>query len=119
MNKPLEQPQTKMKNGCCCANQQPSIVAPIVKDSGDLPVQKFKVEGASCGACVGKIERALLTASGVKQARMDLSTGTATVTGTVDSIDSADLIRALAQAGFVATPINTTPTKNNTGSYDE
>lgn len=120
MNKPLKQPETEIKNGCCCASRRSSSAMTLEVNKGvEVSTQLFKVEGANCATCVGKIEQALLTISGIKQAHMDLSMGTATVTDAIDRIDKTDLIRTLAQAGFVATPINSTSSKNNAELYDE
>lgn len=113
MNNSSVQRETKTKHGCCCVSRVKPLINDLVsgaKKGGDLS-QEFKVEGASCGGCVSKIEEALLAMSSVNNASMDLSTSIVTVTGT---IKSHDLIQVLKKVGFVATLINT-----NQGSYDE
>jgi Cu+-exporting ATPase len=102
MNNQLDNVMKKNKTGgCCCSNKilQSNASDSSTNDNSDLPLQKLSVEGASCGGCVGKIEKALLTISDVKTAKMELSTGIATVTGTAD-IQS--LIGALESVGFHA-----------------
>lgn len=89
-------------NGCCCSagiKTPPNYVDSSEKENDAIPTQKLTVEGASCGACVSKIEKTLRTVSDVKSASMDLSAGIATVFGTAH-IQS--LIRALANKGFHA-----------------
>lgn len=93
----------KNSNGCCCSaglKTSPNSLDSTKKENNLLPTQKLTVEGASCGACVSKIEKALLTVSDVKSASMDLSAGIATVVGTADL---QSLIGALEQVGFHAT----------------
>jgi Cu+-exporting ATPase len=86
-------------SGCCCASKesQSKLLGSSANENNDLPSQKLIVEGASCGGCVGKIEKALLAVSGVETAKMELSTGIATVSGTAEI---QHLIRALESAGF-------------------
>ena len=88
--------------GCCCSgkDQQRDEIANQAVQSNDLPLQKLAVKGASCGGCVGKIERALLSVAGVEEAHMNLSTGVAIVSG--DAVMQM-LIDALEAVGFSAT----------------
>jgi len=89
-------------NGCCCSaglTTRPNSLESSEKENKLFPTQKLTVEGASCGACVDKIETTLLTVSDVKSASMDLSTGIATVVGTADL---QSLIGALERVGFYA-----------------
>ena len=73
------------KTSCCCAGKDQ------VRSEGtdrnvpdpDLPLHKLTVVGATCGGCVGKIERALQSVAGVEEARMNLSAGIAFVSGDV------------------------------------
>ncbi|MDX2463999.1 MAG: heavy metal-associated domain-containing protein [Porticoccus sp.] len=64
---------------------------------------QLQVEGATCGGCVKNIEQTLRSVAGVREARMDLARGIASVTGTVQS---NDLIEALDRVGFHATVNN-------------
>lgn len=60
------------------------------------------VEGMSCAACVGRVERALQAMEGVTQANVNLATERATVQG---QVDTDALIAAIAKAGYTATPV--------------
>ena len=55
------------------------------------------IAGMTCGGCAGAVTRALSAVPGVVEARVDLTGGRATVTGTARA---EDLIRALRAAGF-------------------
>ncbi|MCO8145421.1 heavy metal translocating P-type ATPase [Rhodovulum tesquicola] len=63
------------------------------------------VEGATCASCVARIERALLALPGVTAARMNLATGEARAQVIAGLADAATLARALAEAGYPATPL--------------
>jgi Cu+-exporting ATPase len=103
MNHPDNNIVSKMNaNGCCCSagiKIPPNSVDSSEKENDAIPTQKLTVEGASCGACVSKIEKTLQMVSDVKSVSMDLSTGIATVVGTAHI---QRLIRALANKGFHA-----------------
>lgn len=58
------------------------------------------VGGASCASCVGKIEKALNSVSGVTDAQMNLPQSMATVYG---NVDESDLIDAIKASGYNAT----------------
>ena len=60
---------------------------------------KLKVEGMSCGHCVGTVKKALEGVPKVAQASVDLASGEASVEGTPDS---QALLDALARAGYEA-----------------
>lgn len=75
---------TKRQGGCCCADKatpniktQPSSC----RRDTDLPRQRFKVEGATCGGCVRSIEQTLQVVAGVSEVCMDLTTGVVSVRG--------------------------------------
>lgn len=55
------------------------------------------VSGMTCGGCANAVSRALSQVPGVVEARVDLATARATVTGTARP---EDLIRAVEAAGF-------------------
>jgi copper chaperone CopZ len=61
----------------------------------------LKVEGMTCGGCVGSVERALLAIKGVESASADLDGATATVTHDGTATVPA-LIEALDDAGYDA-----------------
>ncbi len=58
----------------------------------------FTVEGMTCAACVGRVERVLSAVEGAGQARVNLATGRAEVEGG----DAAELAGALTRAGYPA-----------------
>ena len=60
---------------------------------------ELAIEGASCGSCVAKIEKALAAVPGVNKAEMNFAQRTATVAG---SANSSDLIKAVQDAGYNA-----------------
>src|SRR4051794_24306912 len=60
------------------------------------------VGGMHCAACVGRVEKALLSRKGVETAGVNLLTRLATVRHTND-IHSKDLIDAVAAVGYQAT----------------
>ena len=62
----------------------------------------LSVEGMTCASCVGRVERALKAVSGVTNAVVNLATERATIHGTANT---ADLIAAIADAGYEAKPI--------------
>jgi Cu+-exporting ATPase len=58
------------------------------------------ISGMSCASCAGRVERALRTVPGVRQAVVNLATEQARITGG----DQTALIAAVAQAGYTAHP---------------
>jgi len=63
----------------------------------------LNVEGMSCASCVGRIERALVTAPGVLRTAVNLATGTAKVTYTDGASDPATLARLITDLGYKTT----------------
>ncbi|MDC3961462.1 heavy metal translocating P-type ATPase [Polyangium jinanense] len=61
----------------------------------DLPV-----EGMTCAACVRRIERALLATEGVREAKVNLVTRTATITYDPTASGTEPLITAIERAGY-------------------
>ena len=62
------------------------------------------VSGMTCASCVGRVERALSAVPGVNRASVNLATERAQVT-VARGVTPADLVRAVAQTGYEATPI--------------
>lgn len=60
----------------------------------------LKIDGMTCGHCVRAVTLALQAVEGVAAVDVRLDTGEAAVTG---SAESADLIRAVGDAGYAAT----------------
>jgi copper chaperone CopZ len=59
------------------------------------------VAGMTCDGCAGTVARVLAAVPGVRETRVDLARGRATVAGTARL---QDLVRALQAAGFGAGP---------------
>src|SRR2546429_9658803 len=66
---------------------------------GGMATLKLRVSGMTCGHCQMKVEKALLGASGVYSAVVDLSGGEAEVDFNDDTTTTDQLIAAVAQAG--------------------
>lgn len=68
------------------------------------------VEGMTCAACTGRVERVLTAQPGVAHATANLALRQATVTlWDGAATDAATLAAAVTRAGYAATPINETP----------
>jgi len=63
---------------------------------------KLRVSGMTCGHCQLKVEQALLGASGVYSAVVDLSGGEAEVDFDDDTTTTDQLITAIEKAGYRA-----------------
>ena len=66
--------------------------------------RSLAVEDMSCASCVGRVENALAAVPGVLEARVNLTAGTATATVLEGAADTEELVRAIAGAGYEATP---------------
>ena len=66
---------------------------------------EFSVSGMHCAGCVGQVEGAIKSVSGVASALVDLTSGTALVHGS--DMNSASIIKAISDQGFSATQIAT------------
>jgi len=64
---------------------------------------ELAIEGMTCASCVGRVERALRAVPGVTDATVNLATERATVKG---SADAATLIKAVADVGYEARPVD-------------
>ncbi len=65
--------------------------------------REFDIEGMTCAACVGRVERVIKKVPGVEDAAVNLATHRATITVAAD-IDTAKLIAAVERAGYGAKP---------------
>lgn len=92
--------KARQGSGCCCGNKSAAVIS---TQASGLPVQHVQVENATCGGCATSIEQALQSVSGVVDARMDLTRGIASVTGTAQP---RDLVKALEREGFLAAAVN-------------
>ena len=62
------------------------------------------IEGITCAACLDDIERGLARVSGVKQARLNLTTHRLAVTWDDNRLKAADIVAALKSIGYGAYP---------------
>ncbi|QWD62607.1 heavy-metal-associated domain-containing protein [Polynucleobacter sp. MWH-UH25E] len=62
----------------------------------------LKVTGMTCGSCVKHVEKALSAVPGVQAVVVDLSAGTASVTGDLPG-DASSLLAALDADGYPST----------------
>ncbi|MCC5966386.1 MAG: copper-translocating P-type ATPase [Natronohydrobacter sp.] len=78
-----------------------SLVKAIEKAGYEVPEQHFDlvIDGMTCAACVGRVERALRAVPGVDLAEVNLATERARVTG---HADPARLVAAVSAVGFDA-----------------
>jgi Cu+-exporting ATPase len=60
----------------------------------------FKVKGMSCGACEGKVSKALSKIEGVKIKSVDSKTGLASVSYDAAKVDKSKLVAAIDATGF-------------------
>lgn len=80
---------------------RPDLIHVIEATGYSVPGKTIElaIDGMTCASCVGRVERALQTVSGVTDARVNLATEKATVEGTADA---ATLIAAVAETGYAA-----------------
>ncbi len=70
----------------------------------------LKVAEMTCASCVSKIERAVIAAPGVIDARVNLATNSATITYADGGTDASELSHLLTGLGYPARPANTQDT---------
>jgi len=69
------------------------------EDVSSSSIEELIIEGAGCASCVGKIESALKSVSGVENAEMNFAQRTVSVTGTASP---SALVKAVERAGYSA-----------------
>ncbi|MEC7643559.1 MAG: heavy metal translocating P-type ATPase [Pseudomonadota bacterium] len=67
------------------------------EDVSSSSIEELIIEGAGCASCVGKIESALKSVSGVENAEMNFAQRTVSVTGTANP---SALVKAVEKAGY-------------------
>ncbi|WP_081333790.1 heavy metal translocating P-type ATPase [Burkholderia cepacia] len=70
--------------------------------SAALHTIELSVDGMHCGACTGRVQRALAAVPGVVDCAVDLADRSATVSAH-DTVDPARLVEAVSDAGYRAT----------------
>lgn len=75
----------------------PTMIDPNADASAAKPTM-FTVTGMTCSRCVEAVERGLREVAGVRDARVDLKTGLASIHG--EAVDEAQLAEAITGLGF-------------------
>ena len=88
---------------------QGQVIAAIEKAGYSVPAGQLElsVQGMTCASCVGRVERALKAVPGVRDAAVNLATERATVQMS-GGTTAAQLVAAVAKAGYEAQPIDNT-----------
>ncbi|WP_437576655.1 heavy metal translocating P-type ATPase [Sorangium sp. So ce887] len=79
-----------------------SVSVPAPQDTEDAAARRvdLPVEGMTCAACVRRVERALLATGGVRDAKVNLVTRTATITFDPAAAPAEALVAAIERAGY-------------------
>src|SRR5215470_2025917 len=85
----------------------PTLARTIAVGTGSAPLQTLTlaVENMRCGGCIRSVERAALSVTGVASARANLAAKRVSVIVADAQVSEADVIGALARAGFAAAPM--------------
>tara|TARA_R110001592_G_scaffold153473_2_gene381952 strand:+ start:250 stop:555 length:306 start_codon:yes stop_codon:yes gene_type:complete len=66
---------------------------------------QLSIQGMNCGACVGRITRALDELDGIEGVEINLAAKLANIQFNDADIDSDTIIAAIAEAGYQASPL--------------
>ncbi|WP_437957268.1 heavy metal translocating P-type ATPase [Sorangium sp. So ce119] len=77
-----------------------SIPAPQDTDEGAVRRVDLPIEGMTCAACVRRVERALLATGGVRDAKVNLVTRSATIMFDPAAASTRGLVAAVERAGY-------------------
>lgn len=82
---------------CSCSTEN----ANTNNDKDMIPTNTYKIDGMACNHCRMTVEKALSALPGAQEVSVDLSKGTATVTGPVDpaAVEKAVLLAGFSYAG--------------------
>ncbi len=83
-----------------CRNMNTATPSPTVTEHVDLAL-----EGLHCAACVNRSEQALVSVPGVSAATVNLATERAAIDFDPTRTSVPELVRAVAEAGYAATPL--------------
>lgn len=72
---------------------------PLYWNHASMKTENVTIMGMTCAGCVGRVEKAIHTASGVKEAKVNFATKKATITG---DVNIEEIITAIQAAGFDA-----------------
>lgn len=71
----------------------------------EMNAVELKVEGMTCGSCAARVRNALVRVSGVDAVTVDVGAGRATVRSSDEDLMAEELVAALADIGYPATPV--------------
>ncbi len=97
-----------MARAATLTGDRPLASAPVVERAGlrgrsaTLVTTVLAVENMHCGGCMRKVEQAIAAVPGVRSARANLSLKRVTAEHAADGVGAADLVDALARAGYKA-----------------
>ncbi|WP_437832042.1 heavy metal translocating P-type ATPase [Sorangium sp. So ce1153] len=79
-----------------------TVPIPAPQDTEDAGARRvdLPIEGMTCAACVRRIERALLATGGVRDAKVNLVTRSATITFDPAAASTSALVAAVERAGY-------------------
>ncbi|WP_434044031.1 MULTISPECIES: heavy metal translocating P-type ATPase [Sorangium] len=79
-----------------------TVSLPATQDTEDAAVCRIDlpIEGMTCAACVRRVERALLATGGVRDAKVNLVTRSATITFDPAAASTRGLVAAVERAGY-------------------
>ncbi|XXY54865.1 heavy metal translocating P-type ATPase [Sorangium sp. So ce269] len=79
-----------------------TVPVPAPQDTEDAGARRvdLPIEGMTCAACVRRIERALLATGGVRDAKVNLVTRSATITFDPAAASTSALVAAVERAGY-------------------
>ncbi|MEO1251766.1 MAG: heavy metal translocating P-type ATPase [Pseudomonadota bacterium] len=80
--------------------------APFVRVDGPVAKLDLAVFGAKCAGCISKIESAMNSFSGMKQARLNLSTGRLSLAWTPGALEPRAIAEQLHSLGYRAAPFD-------------
>ncbi|HXQ17541.1 MAG TPA: heavy metal translocating P-type ATPase [Caulobacteraceae bacterium] len=78
----------------------------FVREAGEDRQLGLLVQGARCASCLAKIEKGVGALPGVRQARMNLTTGKLSVAWRNHDVEPALIVETLARLGYPAVPFD-------------
>lgn len=84
----------------------PQIAAPFIRSSGDEDSATLAIDGLRCAACAWLIERVLQGRHGVVEATANAATGRLLVTWRRAELDLSQVLRTIAQLGYLPHPLS-------------
>lgn len=96
-------------------NHRPAVMPVITTELQEniMETAELYVAGMTCGSCVASVTRALKRVPGVKDVHVDLSRGTAQITGEEAAQQLPALLAALSDAGYEASAKTTAASEDH------